>query len=368
MHTIKGPLKGRKALDLAWLAGGLLVTGLAATVLRALPAVSPTTVALSFLLPVLASATAARLWVSVVLSIVAMLTLNFLFLPPIGTLHIADLQNWVALCVFLAVAVSASQLSAAAQARAAESAARASQLEAERANTEMARRRASLAAALLASIGHDVRTPLTAARIAVTNVQDSSSSEERREHAAIAHAELNRLSRIVEDVLDMARIEANAIPVDRQFVTPADVVDAAVAHVGRSLDAHQFRVDATDAWTVLVDPRLTSRALSYLLDNATRYAAPGTEVTVRARVEDNGLHVTVSDRGPGLLPTEIDEVFRPMFRGSATGAQAGTGMGLAIARGLLEAQHGTVQAANRSDGGATFEIIVPGPGKPVGEP
>jgi two-component system, OmpR family, sensor histidine kinase KdpD len=356
-----------KAVDLAWLAGGVLATALATAVLRGLPAVSPTTVALSFLLPVLASATAARLWVSVVLSIVAMLTFNFFFLPPIGTFHIADLQNWVALFVFLAVAVSASQLSAAAQARAAEAAARESQLEAERANTEIARRRASLAAALLASIGHDVRTPLTAARIAITNVQDSGTSEERRDQAAIAHAELNRLSHIVEDVLDMARIEANAIFVDRQFVTPADLVDAAVAHVGRSLDAHQFHVDAIDTWTVSVDPRLTSRAVSYLLDNATRYAPPGTEVTVHARVEDSGLRVTVSDRGPGLLPTEIEQAFVPLFRGSAAGAQPGTGMGLAIARGLLEAQHGTVHAANRSDGGATFEIIVPGPSKPVGE-
>jgi two-component system, OmpR family, sensor histidine kinase KdpD len=367
MNTGNSPPKRRQGLDVVWLAGGLLVTVLAASVLRTLPAVSPTTVALSFLLPVLASATAARLWVSVVLSIVAMLTLNFFFLPPIGTFHIADVQNWVALFVFLAVAVSASQLSAAAQARAAEAAARASQLEAERANTEMARRRASLAAALLASIGHDVRTPLTAARIAVTNVQDSRSSEERRQHAAIAHAELNRLSGIVEDVLDMARIEANAILVDRQFVTAADVVDAAVAHVGRSLDAHQFRVDATDTWTVSIDPRLTSRAVSYLLDNATRYAPPGTEVTVRARVDDNGLRVTVSDRGPGLLPAEIEEAFAPLFRGSAAGGHPGTGMGLAIARGLLEAQHGTLRAANRPDGGATFEIIVPGPNKPVGE-
>ncbi len=356
----------RKAPDLAWLAGGLLATGLTAAVLHALPTVSPTTVALSLLLVVLATATAARVWVPVVLSVVAMFTLNFLFLPPVGTFRVADVQNWIALLVFLVVALSASQLSAVAQARAAEVAARESQLAAERMDSDVARRRANLASALLASIGHDVRTPLTAARIAVTNVQDSSSADERHEHAAIAHAELNRLSRILEDVLDMARIAANAVPVDRQWVTPADVIDAAVAHVGRSLDNYQFRVDATDACPVCVDPRLTSRAVSYVLDNATRYAPPGTEVTVHAWVDQSGLRVTVRDRGPGLLPAEIERVFTPVFRGAAAGAQPGTGMGLAIGRGLLEAQQGSVRAANRAGGGAEFEIVVPGPTRQPG--
>ena len=204
MKVVKSSRRFRQGRNLAWLAGGVLSTALVAVVLRALPAVSPTTVALSFLLLVLATATAAALWVSIVLSIVAMLTLNFFFLPPVGTFRIADVQNWVALFVFLAVAVSASQLSAVAKARAAEAAARESQLATERAETEFARRRANLASALLASIGHDVRTPLTAARVALTNVQDSGSADERREHAAVAHAALNRLSRILEDVLEMA--------------------------------------------------------------------------------------------------------------------------------------------------------------------
>jgi K+-sensing histidine kinase KdpD len=367
MDDGKSPRKFHQGRNFAWLGGGLLTTALVAVVLRVLPAVSPTTVALSLLLLVLASATAASLWVSIVLSIVAMLSFNFFFLPPVGTLRIAEVQNWVALFVFLAVAVSASQLSAVAKARAAEAAARESQLASERLETEFARRRANLASALLASIAHDVRTPLTAVGVAVTNVQDSGSADDRRAHADVAHAELNRLSRILEDVLEMARIAADAIPIDRQWVTPSDVVDAAVAHVGRALDDRQFQVDATDAQAVYVDPRLTSRAVSYLLENATRYAPAGAEVSVHASVDGAGLRVLVQDRGPGLSSTEIDQVFAPLFRGAAAKAQPGTGMGLAIARGLLEAQRGTVRAGNRPGGGAEFEVVVPGPSRRPGE-
>jgi K+-sensing histidine kinase KdpD len=110
MKVVMSSRRSGNGRNLAWLAGGVLSTGLVAVVLRALPAVSPTTVALLLLLLVLATATAAGLWVSVVLSFVAMLTLNFFFLPPVGTFRIADVQNWVALVVFLAVAVSARQL------------------------------------------------------------------------------------------------------------------------------------------------------------------------------------------------------------------------------------------------------------------
>ena len=107
--------------------------------------------------------------------------------------------------------------------------------------------------------------------------------------------------------------------------------------------------------------------MSYLLENAARYAPAGTEVTVHASVDRSGLRVTVGDRGPGLPSTEIEQVFAPLFRGAAATAQPGTGMGLAIARGLLEAQHGTVRAANRPHGGAEFELVVPGPSRPPTE-
>ena len=214
-----------------------MTTALVAVVLRVLPAVSPTTVALSLLLLVLASATAASLWVSIVLSIVAMLSFNFFFLPPVGTLRIADVQNWVALFVFLAVAVSASQLSAVAKARAAEAAARESQLASERAETEFARRRANLASALLASIAHDVRTPLTAVGV---RSDERTGQRLRRRSAGPCRCSTRRAESAVAhpggrpgDGQDRWPMP---IPIDRQWVTPSDVVDAAVAHVGRALD------------------------------------------------------------------------------------------------------------------------------------
>jgi two-component system sensor histidine kinase KdpD len=469
-------------------------------VLRAVPDISPTTAALGLLLVVLGAATAARLRIAIVASVAAMLTLNFFFLPPVGTFTIADPQNWIALFVFLMVAVIASNLSAAAQDRAREAIARRNEVTrlfdltrdvllttetagaidalaryvarrfdlpkvaiclpiesgwrihqgageaisidigtldtalakargtveydarqraygghaqvgahneiaivplrhgtkaigllaaespeldigtldavagvvaiaieraqflAERDAAELVRQKADLAGTLLASLSHDLRTPLTAIRVAVENLQGDLAPADRRAQAGVAIAELNRLTRLFQDILDMARIDAAAIVVDRQWVAAADVVDAAVAHVRPALEGHAFRVDADMEKEVQIDPRLTSVALSHLLENAAQYSPRDRDIVVHARVEGGGLHVAVSDQGPGLDPAELDHLFERFYRGrSARQVTFGTGMGLSITRGLLAAAGGRVWAENVPGAGARFSIVVPGP-------
>lgn len=466
--------------------------------LRALPDISPTTVALAFLLIVLGAATVGRLRVAIVASMVSMLALNFFFLPPVGRFTIADPQNWIALVAFLIVAVIASNLSAAAQDRTREAIARRNEVTrlfdltrdvlltthttgaidalarhiarrfelpgvaiclpadhrwrvhqggaeelslgndtlnvalakargivefdarqraygghtrvgpgdhislvplrhgtkavgllgataeaidigtldavagvvaiaveraqflAERDAAELVHQKADLAATLLASLSHDLRTPLTVIKAAVENLRGELAPAEREGQALAAAAELDRLTRLFQDILDMARIDASAIRVDRQWVTAADIVDAASAHVRHELEHHPLRVDSDAGMEVQIDPRLISVALSHVLENAARYSREGSEILVQAHVERDGLHLTVTDRGPGLDPGELDHLFERFYRGHAARQTTfGTGMGLSITRGLLAAAGGRIWAENVA-GGARFSIVVTG--------
>lgn len=468
--------------------------------LRTVPDLSPTTAALALLLVVLGTATIARLRIAVLVSALAMLTLNFFFFPPVGRFTIADPQNWIALVAFMVVAVVGSKLSAAAQDRAREAIARrnevtrlfdltrdvllttqtASAIEmlarhvagrfelskvaiclpvdhgwqihqggaqevavdanmlttalakarsalefdadqraygghirggeqnevsivplrngpkvvgllaaalpaldvgaldavagvvaiaieraqflSERDAADLVRQKADLAATLLASLSHDLRTPLTVIRVAAENLRGDLPADDRQAQAGAAIAELDRLTRLFQDILEMARIDAAAISIDREWVAAADVVDAAVAHVGHALQGHSLRVDADADMAVEIDPRLASVALSHLLENAALYSPGDREILVQARVERDGLHVSVTDHGPGLDPSELDHLFERFFRGrAARQASFGTGMGLSITRGLLAAAGGRVWAENLPGAGAKFTLVVPGP-------
>ncbi len=231
---------------------------------------------------------------------------------------------------------------------------------AERDAAERVRQKADLAATLLASLSHDLRTPLTAIHAAVENLRGELPSDQRREQARAASIELHRLTRLFQDILEMARIDAAAIRVDRQWVTAADIVDAASAHVRHTLHGHALRVNADGDREVELDPRLTSAALSHVLENAAQYSPADREILVHAHVEDDGLHVDVTDRGPGLERHEFEHLFERFYRGrSARQRTDGTGMGLSITRGLLAAAGGRIWAENVS-GGARFSMVIPG--------
>ena len=327
----------------------------------ALHITNTTTVAVSFLLVVLLAAANARLWVAGLASVVAMLAFNFFFIAPVGTFTVADPQDWAALVAFLVVSLVASNLSAASRARAASAMQRAQLLE-ERRSADVARQSEALQSALLASLAHDLKTPLTAIRIAADNLQAGwPSPDQRRDQAEIVLSEVNRLTRLFESILDMARLEAGRVAAARQWVHPLQIVEAARGQVEHFLRDHP--VDVREEHTALVelDPRLTAAALSHLLENAALYAPAGTAITVTLSTSADGLLISVRDRGPGIPDEEMPRLFDRFFRGRYARGTPGTGMGLAIARGLLTLEQGRIWAGNCADGGAEFHIAVTAP-------
>jgi two-component system sensor histidine kinase KdpD len=336
-------LRRLREREVAVFFGGAATIAAATAGLRQVPHANPTTAALVLLLVVLAAATLARLRTAIALSALAMLAFNFYFLPPVGTFTIAGAQNWIAWLAFLVVAVIASKLSAAAQERAREAT------------------KADLAASLLASLSHDLRTPLTAVRVAVENLRGELPDDQRRAQAHAAMSELERLTRLLRDILDMARIDAEAVRLERQWVTAADVVDAAIAHVRHAVDGHAVRVEADTAMEVEIDPRLASVALSHVIENAAHYSPRDRPILVDARTERDGLHVSVTDQGAGVDTRDVEHLFDRFYRGrQRAAAPSGTGMGLAITRGLLAAAGGKIWLDSAPGTGARFALVVPG--------
>lgn len=328
--------------------------------LRLIPGVNPTTAGLALLLLVLLAATIGPRWIAITVAVASTLSFNYFFFAPVGTFSIAEPHNWVSLAAFLIAALVGSSLSAAAQERARIAVERAQFLE-EREIAELARQRGELATTLLATLSHDLKTPLTVIRMAIDNLRNELPGDGRRAQADAAAAELARLTQMFAGILDMARIDAAALSVQREWVTAADVVDAAMAHARHAVDGHAIRVDADASRAVNIDARLAAVALSHLIENAARYSPADRTILVDAHVAPEGLEVSVTDHGAGLDAAEIDHLFEKFYRGRHGRQTApGTGMGLAIARGLLTAIGGRVWAENAPGAGARFSIAVPG--------
>lgn len=346
--------------------GVLVVAALGAVavtiaVLRLIPGVNPTTAGFALLILVLLAATLGPQWIAITVAVASTLSFNYFFFAPVGTFSIAETHNWVSLAAFLVAALVGSNLSATAKERARIAVERAQFLE-EREAAALARQRGELASTLLASLSHDLKTPLTVIRTAIDNLRNDLPAGDRRAQADAAAAELSRLTQLFAGLLDMARIDADAIDVQREWVTPADVVDAAVAHARHALAGHALQVDADADAVVHVDARLAAVALSQLIENAARYSPADRTIVVEARTQPDGMAISVTDGGPGLDPNELEHLFERFYRGrTAQQGSSGTGMGLAITRGLLNAIGGRVWAENLAGGGARFSMTIPGP-------
>jgi two-component system sensor histidine kinase KdpD len=226
---------------------------------------------------------------------------------------------------------------------------------------DIARRGEELKSALLASLGHDLRTPLTAIRVAAGNLRASPSiSAEQTDQTDLIVNEVSRLNRHFDNILDMARIETGAIAPNAQWVHPSDIFEAACDQAQPALRRHRLdvRVDADDL--IRLDARLIASALARVLENAAQYSPADSPIAIALDLTASDLSITVRDHGRGIAPGDLPRLFDKFFRGEESGRRAGgAGIGLSIARGLVEALHGRIHADNCADGGARFMIVVP---------
>jgi two-component system, OmpR family, sensor histidine kinase KdpD len=445
---------------------------------------NPTTVALTFLLAVLIVSANWGLTVAVFMSFVAALAFNFFFLPPVGTLTIADTQNWVALFAFLFTAVMASNLSERVrrQARIADERRReverlysfsqqllvtenvvellnaiphylvetfgASQaaiylterdrvyrsagddggiakealkmaaarselvlgrdrgvcfvpirmgirslgilalsgssvspetLEAigsliavaiERAaavekvtRTEAARESERLRSALLDSVTHEFRTPLTSIKASVSSLltQPQLASNERQELLTVIDEESDRLNRLVGEAVEMAQLDANEVKLDLHSHAIREVIDAALSESKQVLDGHPVEVRVPERLPLAVmDATWITKVLRHLLENAVKYSQAGSPIFVSSEVKGDRLVTNVADRGSGIDDLERSLIFDKFYRGQSQRYRVqGTGMGLAIVKAIVEAHGGRIEVTSQLGQGSVFSFGLP---------
>jgi two-component system sensor histidine kinase KdpD len=224
-----------------------------------------------------------------------------------------------------------------------------------------------LRAALLTSISHDLRTPLASIIGTVSSLRsyaDKYEPPERDELLATLQDEAERLNRFVGNLLDMTRLEAGAIELKLDLADIAEIVGAALQRASNVLAHHRIEVEiAPDLPMLRLDAILFEQVLFNLLDNAAKYAPPGSRIDIRARRDGDVIAMEVMDEGPGIPPGDLERIFDKFYRVQAQDRRrAGTGLGLAICRGFIEAQGGHIEARNRRDrSGAVLTVRIPVP-------
>jgi two-component system, OmpR family, sensor histidine kinase KdpD len=218
--------------------------------------------------------------------------------------------------------------------------------------------------ALLQSVSHDLRTPLTAIRALATTL-DSAELDEAARHAMLVdiESEAGRLTRLVTSLLDLSRIEAGALEPARTAMPVEELLDGAVEAVGLSTGGRGIDVRvAAGLPTVAVDETMVRQVLVNLLENAARHDRGTSPIMLVARPSGDDVEIRVVDHGPGVSESERTRIFEPYLHLPGSGSQPGTGLGLAIARGFVEANDGSIVAEGTPGGGATFVVTLPGSG------
>lgn len=221
-----------------------------------------------------------------------------------------------------------------------------------------------LRSAVLSSVSHDLRTPLAAITGTASNLLDNQElpREARREMLATIRSEAERLSRLVDNLLQMTRIQSGRFEPVREWHVVEDLIGSAMTRVARLVGDRPVQFVLGDRLPMVrVDGVLIELVLVNVLENAVHHTPAGSPIEVCAQVVDGCLHVAIADRGPGLSEEERVRVFEKFYRGSArrTDGSTGSGLGLAIGAAIAALHGGTLLAENREGGGARFVLVLP---------
>ncbi|HZI46653.1 MAG TPA: DUF4118 domain-containing protein [Pyrinomonadaceae bacterium] len=367
------------------------VTGISATTFVLLPIrndVNATTIGFAYLLLIVF---VAILWGSapaLLASVLAVACFNFFFLLPYHTFTIADPQNWVALTALFITSIAVGQLSARAKRRAEEAEEAKREVERlyyelqdsfERSSQAKALKQSErLKSALLDAVTHDFRTPLTSIKASATamlaDIQTSErnnaplqlGNDDRQEMLQVIDEEVDRLDRFVEGLTKLARIDTGDVRLTLEPASVEEIVTTALKLAEPRTRTHRMEVWIDDLPLVTVDEHAISESIYTLIDNAAKYSPPESTITVRAAQKDEtSIVISVEDRGPGIRTELRERVFEKFFRamrdGDVTDRRiAGSGMGLAIARGIVGAHGGHIWVEDAEGGaGAKFVIELP---------
>ncbi len=228
---------------------------------------------------------------------------------------------------------------------------------------EAAREGEKLRSALLDSVTHEFRTPLTSIKASVTTLLSSDGLDDagRKDLLSVIDEETDRLNRLVGEAAEMARLDAQQVELHRAPHSVSEIVDAAVNKVRPALGNHplEFAIPAALP-PVQADAERIAEVLAHLLENAAKYSAPGTTITVSAAAKDGRVEMSVADRGPGIDDFEQSLIFEKFYRGHDQRYRVqGTGMGLAIAKAIVEAHGGTIGVTSQVGSGSVFHFTLP---------
>lgn len=342
--------------------------------------INKTEVALALLLVVLFASTLFGSTAGLLASVLGILCFNFFFLPPFHTLTISEPENWVAFAAFVITALIAGQLSGYARRRAEESEAR--QQEIERLYTELQsafeqaseseglRRSEKLKSALLDAVTHDLRTPLTSIKASATTLLEDTQTpvldgESRQEFLEIINEETDRLNEFIEGMVGIAKIEADALYLHKRSSSVEEIVAVAVERARRQLGDRKLLVDLDrDLPNVFADAASVSEVVFTLLDNAAKYSHDSSSISVSATAtESSMINIVVQDQGNGIPAEMRERVFDKFFRAGEQDIHqtgSGLGLGLAIAKGIVESQGGTICIEDGDKGYVTkFVVTLP---------
>jgi two-component system sensor histidine kinase KdpD len=221
----------------------------------------------------------------------------------------------------------------------------------------------SLRNSLLAGISHDLRTPLAAIVGAASSLAEEPerlAPEARRELARTIYDEGQRMATLANNILDMARLDAGAVTLNRDWYPLEEIVGGVLTRMRARLDGRPVGIALPkDAPLVKLDAVLIEQVLTNLIENALKYTPVGTGIEISAEFAPEAAIVTVADEGPGIPPGLEEKLFDKFYRASPERAQSGVGLGLTICRAIVEAHGGTIRAENRSPRGAAFSFTLP---------
>jgi len=273
---------------------------------------------------------------------------DFLLLPPVRSFAVRDVKSLAAVFLLLLVTVVIAFLT-----------------DRLRRQADMAKRQAEierLRNALLSALSHDLKTPLTALVGASTALmEDRLDPRERREFARMVASEATRLNRLVQNLLELTRLESGQVTVKRVPQAIDEVIGVALYRLETQLKGRNIHTSVPEEVPLLAfDPVLLEQVFINLLENAVKYTPHGTDIEIAVRRDHADVLVEIADHGPGVPPGEEEKIFERLYRTAGDRrTEGGVGLGLTICRAIITAHDGRIWAENKPGGGALFRFTLP---------